>query len=110
LTGLLTKCTFCRADDYDIFKEPVTESVVPGYSEIITKPMDFLTMKSKVEGGKYGEGSDAAAKFYGDFLLVFDNCYKFNDGIGEVVDEAKVVLQTMPLAFAKSCQEVLHLT
>ena len=84
------------------------ESVVPGYSEIIINPMDFRTMKSKVEGGKYGAGSDAAAKFFEDFLLVFDNCYNFNDGIGEVVDDAKVVLQTMPLAFAKSCQEVIR--
>ena len=84
------------------------ESVVPGYSEIITNPMDFGIMKSKVEGGKYGAGSDAAAKFFEDFLLVFDNCYNFNDGIGEVVDEAKVVLQTMPLAFARSCQEVFR--
>lgn len=63
-------------------------------------------MKSKVEKGKYGEGSDAAAKFYHDFLLVLDNCHKFNDGGGEVVDEAKLVLTAMPLSFAKCCEEV----
>ena len=65
-------------------------------------------MKSKVEKGKYGQGSDAAAAFYEDFLLVFDNCFTFNQGGGDVVDEAKVVLKALPITFAKSCQEVLR--
>lgn len=64
-------------------------------------------MMSKVEKGKYGTGSDAATKFYEDLLLVFDNCYKFNDGEGEVLDEATVVLKVSPLTFAKSCQEIM---
>jgi len=92
---------------FDIFNEPVDESVVPGYYESITNPMDFGTMKSKVEKGVYGKGSDAANKLYQDFLLVFDNCYKFNDGAGEVVDEATRVFKAMPLTFATSCQEVV---
>jgi len=96
-----------KADKYEIFKEPVNDEDVPGYSDSITNPMDFGTMRSKVEQGKYGKGSNAAAKFYKDFLLVFDNCYKFNDGGGEVVDEAALVLKALPLTFAKSCQEVM---
>ena len=114
--GIVRDCTrispkniYFRADEYEIFKEPVSESDVPGYREIITNPMDFGTMRSKIEQGKYGEGSDAAAKFYEDFLLVFDNCYQFNDGGGEVVDEAKIALKLMSLAFAKCCQEVTRL-
>ncbi|KAL7543718.1 hypothetical protein ACHAXR_013003, partial [Thalassiosira sp. AJA248-18] len=103
----ITLSNVSKADEYDIFKEPVSESDVPGYNEIITNPMDFGTMKSKVERGKYGEGSDAATKFYEDFLLVFDNCYKFNDGHGEVVDEAASIYKVVPLTFAKACQEVL---
>mmetsp|Transcript_4601 Transcript_4601/g.10378 ORF Transcript_4601/g.10378 Transcript_4601/m.10378 type:complete len:2557 (+) Transcript_4601:190-7860(+) len=105
----ITLSNISKADEYDIFKEPVSESDVPGYHETITNPMDFGTMKSKLEQGKYGEGSDAAAKFYKDFLLVFDNCYTFNDGGGEVVDEAKVALKLMSLTFAKCCLEVMRL-
>lgn len=105
----ITLSNISKADEYEIFKEPVSESDVPGYREIITNPMDFGTMKSKIEQGKYGEGSDAAAKFYEDFLLVFDNCYQFNDGGGEVVDEAKLALKIMSLAFAKCCQEIMRL-
>ena len=98
----------CRLDTYDIFKDPVTESEVPGYHAIITRPMDFGTMRSKVVQGKYGKGSNAAAKFYNDFLLVFDNCHKFNGGGGEVVDEAMLILKAVPLTFAKACQEVIR--
>lgn len=86
----------------------MTENEVPGYRAIITRPMDFGTMRSKVLQGKYGKGSNAAAKFYYDFLLVFDNCHQFNGGGGEVVDEAQLIFKAMPLTFAKSCQEVMR--
>lgn len=97
-----------RLDTYDIFKDPVSEDDVPGYHTIVTRPMDFGTMQSKVKQGKYGKGSSAAAKLYNDFLLVFDNCHTFNGGEGEVVDEAMLILKAMPLTFAKSCEEVLR--
>lgn len=104
----LTLINLSKADEYDIFAEPVDESEVQGYYETITNPMDFSTMKSKVEKGEYGEGSDAAANLYEDFLLVFDNCYTFNDGGGEVVDEAALILKSMSLTFAKVCREVMR--
>lgn len=127
----------CRADEYDIFKEAVSESEAPGYYDIITNPMDFSNMRSKAEKGEYGEGSEAAAKLYEDMLLMFDNvscfhdnlfasilsmhvshvtmyqpfqCFKFNDGHGEVVDEATHVLKVLPLIFAKACQEVMRMS
>lgn len=92
---------------YNIFKEPVDENEVPGYSESITNPMDFGTMMSKVRQGSYGEGSDAATIFYMDLLLVFDNCNKFNQGEGEVVEEAASVLKAAPLCYALSIQAVI---
>jgi hypothetical protein len=70
--------------------------------------MDFQTMLWKIGRGEYGDGSDAAANLYADFLLVFDNCYTFNDGVGDVVSEAMKVLQNMPVAFAKGCQEIMR--
>lgn len=98
-----------RFDEYDIFADPVSDEDVQGYSDIISNPMDFGTMKTKAEKGEYGEGPDAAAKFYEDFLLVFDNCFKFNDGVGEVVDAAALVFKALPLTFAKACQEVTRI-
>jgi len=104
--GKLTLINLSKVDEYDIFADPVDASEVPDYYETITNPMDFSTMKSKVMKGEYGEGSSAAAKLYEDFLLVFDNCYQFNNGEGEVVEEAMSVLKAMSLTFAKVCNEV----
>lgn len=58
----ITLINISRYDTYEIFKEPVSEEDAPGYSDVIKNPMDFGTMKSKVEKGKYGKGSNAAAK------------------------------------------------
>ena len=104
--GKLTLINLSKVDEYEIFADPVDASEVPDYYETITNPMDFSTMKSKVMKGEYGEGSAAAAKLYEDFLLVFDNCYQFNNGEGEVVEEAMSVLKAMSLTFAKCCNEV----
>jgi hypothetical protein len=104
--GKLTIINLSKVDEYDIFADPVDASEVPDYYEAITHPMDFSTMKSKVMKGEYGEGSAAAAKLYEDFLLVFDNCYQFNNGEGEVVEEGMLVLKAMSLTFAKCCIEV----
>ena len=40
----------------------MSETAAPGYYDVIKHPMDFGTMKTKVDKGKYGEGSKAAAK------------------------------------------------
>ena len=36
-----------------MFEEPVTEDIAPGYSEIIDKPMDYLTIEKKIEKCEY---------------------------------------------------------
>ena len=63
-------------------------------------------MKKKIEEGKYGEGSEAAAKFYEDFLLMFENCRLYNDDEGEVIEEAVRLLQLVPETYAASCSSV----
>lgn len=63
-------------------------------------------MKSKVENGMYGEGSEAAAALYEDFLLVFDNCYLYNGDESEVTDEAARLLGLLPEAYVSSCASV----
>lgn len=42
-----------RKDPRQFFAWPVTDSIAPGYSSIITKPMDFSTMKQKIEDNQY---------------------------------------------------------
>ena len=42
-----------RKDKEDIFQYPVTDDIAPGYSLIIKKPMDFSTMRKKIDNHLY---------------------------------------------------------
>lgn len=58
---------------------PLTASLpfpteVPDYLEFISQPMDFSTMRSKLEGHAYCSVSDLER----DFDLVISNCLKYN--------------------------------
>lgn len=92
-----------RHDKFSVFSKAVTDDDAPNYSEIVKNPMDFGTMRAKVEKGSYGVGSAAAAALYEDFLLVFDNCYLYNDDDSEVTDEAARILTLLPEAYAQAC-------
>ncbi|KAK0182819.1 hypothetical protein PV327_000914 [Microctonus hyperodae] len=57
------------------FLSPVTIDEVPDYHEYIKKPMDFGTIKKKLDAGYY-EGNKQ--EFFVDCLLIFDNCHTYN--------------------------------
>ena len=90
-------------DSYDLFFEPVGEDEAPGYSDIVTNPMDFGTMKNKVQKGVYGDGSTAVAALYEDFLLCMENCALYNDVEGEVMEEATRLLSLLPEVYSSAC-------
>jgi hypothetical protein len=46
-------CLHSRKDDYAFFLQPVDVSQVPGYSDVIKRPMDLGTISTKVNRGKY---------------------------------------------------------
>ncbi|XP_060805149.1 bromodomain adjacent to zinc finger domain protein 1A isoform X2 [Amyelois transitella] len=56
------------------FYEPVDVDAVPDYLEVISEPMDFTTMKQKLEGGEYRSDGELLA----DAALVLTNCYVYN--------------------------------
>ena len=96
-----------RLDHYSLFAEEVTEDEAPGYLDIVKNPMDFGTIRQKIENGEYGNASSAAAAFYEDFLLVFDNCILYNDDGGEVAEEAARLFRHLPEIFASACSSVI---
>lgn len=107
---LIAKSTLVKMDKhdgYDVFTEPVSDSEAPGYSETIKEPMDFSTMRSKIEKKEYGQGNEAFEKFYKDFLLTFDNCHLYNDDQGEVVNEAARLFGLLPESFAAAAAAVV---
>lgn len=55
LTKLLDYLLRCleKRDPHQFFAWPVTDDIAPGYSSIITKPMDFSTMRQKIEDNEY---------------------------------------------------------
>ncbi|KDN40096.1 Bromodomain-containing protein, partial [Tilletiaria anomala UBC 951] len=56
------------------FAEPVPIEEVPGYAEVIKQPMDFGTIRSRVESSCYLD----AESFIADMQLVTSNAMEFN--------------------------------
>ncbi|XP_053103403.1 bromodomain and PHD finger-containing protein 3 isoform X6 [Hemicordylus capensis] len=61
-------------DPAQIFAEPVNLSEVPDYLEFISKPMDFSTMRQKLESHQY----QTLDEFEEDFNLIVTNCMRYN--------------------------------
>lgn len=63
-----------KKDPHQFFAWPVTDDIAPGYSSIISQPMDFLTIRQKVEENQY----TSLQEFVDDFKLMCENAIKYN--------------------------------
>lgn len=72
----------CKFKDSDLFLEPVDveEFRIYDYYDKIKNPMDFGTIKKKLNCGKYTN----FAQFDSDINLTFNNCYLYNGRDGEI--------------------------
>ncbi|XP_061592603.1 bromodomain and PHD finger-containing protein 3 [Cololabis saira] len=61
-------------DTAQIFAEPVNIKEVPDYLDFISQPIDFSTMRSKLESHTYRSVADLEA----DFNLMVSNCLLYN--------------------------------
>ncbi|KAM8973911.1 bromodomain-containing protein 1 isoform 5-T5 [Pelodytes ibericus] len=61
-------------DPARIFAHPVNLSEVPDYMDHIKHPMDFATMKKRLEDQRYKNLNE----FEEDFNLIIENCMKYN--------------------------------
>ncbi|CAK6983889.1 bromodomain-containing protein 1-like [Scomber scombrus] len=61
-------------DQYSIFAQPVSLKEVPDYLDHIKNPMDFSTMRKRIDSHDYRSLDD----FEADFDLVIANCMKYN--------------------------------
>ncbi|RZF35097.1 hypothetical protein LSTR_LSTR009689 [Laodelphax striatellus] len=63
-----------KKDPQQFFAWPVTDQIAPGYSQIILQPMDFSTMKSKIDDQSYG----TITEYIDDFKLMCGNAMVYN--------------------------------
>lgn len=68
-----------------LFSVPVPIDQFPEYYDVVKRPMDYGTMKKKLEGGEY-RSAQAMQK---DFILVMQNCLQFNSPESDIVKEAR---------------------
>ncbi|KAM7397324.1 hypothetical protein PAMP_020307 [Pampus punctatissimus] len=61
-------------DQCSIFAQPVSIKEVPDYLDHIKNPMDFSTMRKRIDGHDYR----SLEEFEADFNLIIDNCMKYN--------------------------------
>lgn len=63
-----------KRDPQQFFAWPVTDDIAPGYSSIITKPMDFSTIRQKIEENAF----QVLSEFIEDFRLMCENAIRYN--------------------------------
>lgn len=65
-----------ESDPQNLFLNPVTDAIAPGYSNVIKKPMSISTMESKIDNNVYHSIED----WITDVKLMFKNCVDYNRG------------------------------
>ncbi|XP_051915946.1 bromodomain-containing protein 1-like isoform X2 [Hippocampus zosterae] len=63
-----------QKDQYSVFAQPVSTKEVPDYLDHIKQPMDFSTMRARIDGHAYR----SLDQFEADFELIIANCMKYN--------------------------------
>lgn len=71
-------------DRYAIFLEPVDTEQVPGYTDVISRPMDLSTAQKNLQMGVYRTPMELRA----DIDLIWSNCCVFNDDTSIYFKEA----------------------
>lgn len=69
------------------FLEPVDPEDAPGYYDVIDQPMDFSTIKKKLESGQYRD----ITEFHEDMMLVKRNCQTYNPADHEASQDCEEV-------------------
>ncbi|KAJ8534948.1 hypothetical protein K7X08_016676 [Anisodus acutangulus] len=63
-----------KKDTYGVFSEPVDLDELPDYHEIVEHPMDFGTVRKKLDGGLYSNLEELEA----DVFLICSNAMQYN--------------------------------
>ncbi|XP_053321606.1 bromodomain-containing protein 8 isoform X4 [Spea bombifrons] len=64
----------------NVFLQPVTDDIAPGYHSIVQRPMDLSTIKKNIETGLIR----TTAEFQRDIMLMFQNAVMYNSSDHDV--------------------------
>ena len=65
-----------ESDPQQLFLNPVTDAIAPGYSRVISKPICVLNIEKKIDDSLYASLDD----FNQDVQTMFNNCILYNIG------------------------------
>ncbi|XP_043511870.1 bromodomain adjacent to zinc finger domain protein 1A isoform X2 [Frieseomelitta varia] len=84
------------------FLSPVTKDEVPDYHDIISNPMDFGTIKYKLNNSEY----ETLEHFFSDCHLVFKNCQAYNEEHSSVYNYVYRAGIRLLKYYEKRCKEL----
>ncbi|XP_061930986.1 bromodomain adjacent to zinc finger domain protein 1A isoform X2 [Apis cerana] len=84
------------------FLSPVTKDEVPDYHDIISNPMDFGTIKYKLNNNEY----ETLEHFFSDCHLVFENCQAYNEEHSSVYNYVYRAGMRLLKYYEKRCKEL----
>uniref|UniRef100_A0A8C9WLB1 Bromodomain containing 8 n=1 Tax=Scleropages formosus TaxID=113540 RepID=A0A8C9WLB1_SCLFO len=76
----LGKCIIKSNLYANVFLQPVTDDIAPGYHSIVHRPMDLSTIKKNIETGLIR----TTAEFQRDIMLMFQNAVMYNSSDHDV--------------------------
>ena len=78
-----------KLDKFHIFAYPVTEDIAPGYFSIISRPMDFATLRAHVKNNDYL----SMYPFCVDVETMYRNALAYNPPSTEIHQQATMMLE-----------------
>ncbi|GBM29527.1 Homeotic protein female sterile [Araneus ventricosus] len=99
--------TICKHPDSWPFRKPVDtlHLKIPDYHTIVRHPMDFYTIRRRIQNFYYYDVNECIK----DFRLVFYNCYLYNRPDTEIVSMAKTIEEIFVGTMAKCTEKEVEI-
>ncbi|KAG7587249.1 Bromodomain [Arabidopsis thaliana x Arabidopsis arenosa] len=90
-----------KKDTYGVYSDPADPEELPDYYEIIKNPMDFSTLRKKLESGAY----TTLEQFEQDVFLICTNAMEYNSADTVYFRQARAMLELAKKDFGNLRQE-----
>ncbi|AEE35830.1 DNA-binding bromodomain-containing protein [Arabidopsis thaliana] len=90
-----------KKDTYGVYSDPADPEELPDYYEIIKNPMDFTTLRKKLESGAY----TTLEQFEQDVFLICTNAMEYNSADTVYYRQARAMLELAKKDFGNLRQE-----